>query len=125
MDHICTSESFIVQELEPVKAVCPICCQETTQRITWVSVLCMNCRRDFGPDYTLGYIVMKRREYCGKTRRQWSKLIGYTVESIRYYEYHKPSEIYLRKTEELVKKIKPVVGIAKRMVDEDEKPNSS
>ena len=26
MDHICTSESFIVQDLEPMKGKCPICC---------------------------------------------------------------------------------------------------
>lgn len=107
MDHICTTESFIVHDLDPIKGPCPICCRETTQRITWVSILCENCRGEFGPDYTAGYIVKKRREFCGKNRRQWSELTGLTPGSIKYYESHKPSARYLKLTEDLVKRLKP------------------
>ena len=110
MDHICTSESFIVQELEPMKGKCPICCQVTNQRITWVSAICEHCRGEFGPDYSRAYIVRKRREYCNLSRKEWSKLAGLSVATIKSYEWKIPSEHYFSLTERLVNKLKPTIA---------------
>jgi len=120
MNHICTIESFIVQDLGPLKARCPICCQMTVQHVTWAGILCSNCNREFGPDYTSGHIVKNRREYCKKTRKEWSKLVGNTIKTIKFYEYHYPSECYLTRTGELVKKFN-----LERKVDNGKKTNRS
>jgi len=106
-DHICTTESFIVQELEPIKGTCPVCCQTTVQRITWVSVFCTHCRGEHGPDYTWGNIVRQRRRYLGLQPREIAKLLGFKRQTIYYYEHWQPSKRYIELTEALVKKLKP------------------
>jgi len=110
MDHICTSESFIVPDIESIKGKCPICCQVTNQRITWVSVICGHCKGEFGPDYSRAYIVRKRREYCNLSRKEWSKFTGLSVATIRSYEWKIPSEKYFDLTERLVNKLKPIIA---------------
>lgn len=107
--HICTTESFIVQDLEPIKSHCPVCCQTTIQRITWVSVLCTHCRREHGSDYTWGDIVRQRRLYLGLQPREIAKLLGFKRQSIYHYERWQPSKRYIELTEKLVKEMKPTI----------------
>jgi len=114
MSHICTTESFIIQELEPIKGKCPICCQITTQRITWVSILCEHCRSEFGPDYTMAYIVRMRRKYCNLNRKEWSKLTGLSKDTITSYEWKIPSKHYFILTERLVNQLKPTIDELER-----------
>ena len=106
---MCTSESFIIRELEPMKGKCPICCQVTTLRITWVSFICEHCRGESGPDYSRAYIVRKRREYCNLSRKEWAKLTGLSVQTIKSYEWKIPSEHYFNLTERLVNRLKPAI----------------
>ena len=104
--HVCTSESFIVHEIEPMHKVCPICGQITEQRVTWTGVLCMGCRREYGPDYSLAYIVRKRREILGLTKREMGKRLGYTKGTVHQYEWGDgPSQIYVDKSLQLVKEM--------------------
>jgi len=108
-DHICTTESFIVQDLEPIQMYCPICCQKTTHKITWVSVYCTNCRREHGPDYTWSDIVRQRRLYLALTPREIAKLLNFKKETIYFYERKQPSKRYIELTEKLVNQMKPTI----------------
>ena len=114
-DHICTTESFIVQDLEPIQMYCPICCQKTTQRITWVSIFCTHCRREHGLDYTWAHIVRQRRKYLGLTPKEMAKLLPFKKETIYYYERKVPSKRYIELTEKLVNQIRPTIDELERM----------
>jgi len=107
--HICTTESLMVHDLEPITAYCPVCCQKTVQRITWVSVMCTHCRGEHGPDYTWGMIVRQRRKYLGLQPREIAKLLGFKRQSIYHYERWQPSKRYIELTEKLVKEMKPTI----------------
>lgn len=103
MSHICTSRSFVVDDVPQFEKICPICCKKNMMTATWVSVICEGCRLEHGPDYTMGYICRKRRKYLGLTRRQMSEQTGYSPKTIKTYEWGQPSEKYFKITEEVVK----------------------
>jgi len=97
------------------KCYCPICCQKTTQRNTWVSQYCTHCRREHGLDYTWAHIVRQRRLYLGLTSKELSKLLPFKKETIYYYERKVPSKRYIELTEKLVKQMRLTIDELERM----------
>lgn len=109
MNHICTTESFIVDDIPMFEKFCPVCCKKTKQRATWVSVLCLECRGEHGPDYTFGMIASQRRRLIlGLTRRELGMRLGIRTSSVARYERDPCPMSYFQRLEKLVKEKRTV-----------------
>ena len=102
---ITTTESFIIDEIPEFESKCHICCKVTKKRATWVSVLCLSCRGEYGPDYSMGMIAEQRRcKILNMTRRELGKALGLKTSSIARYERDPCPTAYFNWLEELIKK---------------------
>jgi len=103
---ITTTESFIIDEIPEFESKCHICCKVTKKRATWVSVLCLSCRGEYGPDYSMGMIAEQRRRIIlNLTRRELGKALGLKTSSIARYERDPCPIGYFKQLEKLIKKM--------------------
>lgn len=102
---ITTTESFIIDDIPEFEKECPICLNITKQRATWVSVLCLSCHGEHGPDYTYGMIASQRRRLILKlSRRELGKKLNLKTSTISRYERGSCPKMYFNKLAELIKK---------------------
>ena len=84
---ITTTECYIIDDIPEFESKCPVCMKVTKQRATWVSVLCLSCRGEHGPDYTYGMIASQRRRIIlGMSRKELGQKLGLKTSTIRRYE---------------------------------------
>lgn len=104
MGHICTEESFLINASK-IKSKCFICLHISYLRIGWVGEKCDICDSCIDPfDICISDIVKLRREKMGLSRKEMSKLTGYSKSTIKRYEYVHCSENYYKLTGRLIKK---------------------
>lgn len=102
---ITTTESFIIAEIPEFEEECPVCLKMTKQRVTWVSVLCLSCRGEHGPDYTYGMVASQRRRMVlGLSRRELGEKIGLKTSTIGRYERDPCPDAYFSRLGKLIKK---------------------
>lgn len=103
---ITTTESFIIDEIPEFESKCHICCKVTKKRATWVSVLCLSCRGEAGPDYTYGMIAeQRRRKILGLTRKELGLMLGLKTSTIGRYERDPCPKGYFDKLEQLINRM--------------------
>lgn len=101
---ITTTESYVLHDVPPFGKKCPVCCRTAMHRVTWVSIQCQSCRKEWGPDYTKGMLARQRRELLGMSRRQLGIMLGLKTGTVRHYEYFPTPDVYFNKLEKLLKR---------------------
>jgi hypothetical protein len=91
--HICTTKSLRAGLEIYAPKECPFCLHETLF-YGYISMDCDTCGASMSGQF-VGHTLRQIRSHAGWSRREYSKISGYAIQTIRNNEFNATSRFYL------------------------------